>query len=186
MPLVTPGNAFRQLYPGIEDHQWQLRDDGAGAYVFWMDPAIEPEPANYPTFVQLEAAELSYRGPSILEGGEREPDVDDIDFDRVSAQLFFELRVREHVDAFAGTAGYRRVDINPADGYLRSRDDANLVAKYTSGSRRYQYNAQLIADWVSECWEYYEDQRNLWLADGRRTFTWAVLEAELPATPTLV
>ncbi len=58
-------DGLRHLYPGITNNQLHLRDDsdGNGPYLEWLDPSL----GTPPTLAEIQAAELLYQPPSMLE-----------------------------------------------------------------------------------------------------------------------
>lgn len=160
--------ACEHLFPGaVSSGQIKLQDDsdGNGPYISYFDPALGTQP----TQAELAAAEIAYRPPSHLDGGEREPTLSEIEQNILGAYRYFKWRVGQKVKAVAQRYGYSQVDRDSKGNFVET-GQMEKAAKYAAvqGSPfRAQSNAML--KWESDVWTYLQTR---WQAiDPRGDFT---------------
>lgn len=176
--------ACEHLYPGaIDSGQIKLQDDsdGNGPYIAYFDPALGTQP----TQSELDAAEIAYQPPSILEGGDREPTTAELDANKALGVLYYMTKVQDHVNQVAASFNFGNASINPRTKALEFSGDINNIAKYLN--RQTGQNGQLartLETWNDDVWLTLRSIQADWLADVITAPTWPELLAQLPAAPT--
>lgn len=182
MPITNPTNAIIHLYPNIQKHQYGFRDDGAGIYLDYLDPAL----GTPPTQAELEAAELAYLEPSYLDSGTREPGLADIEQNLRSAYDYFRWRVSQKIKGVASRYGMTDLSRNSRGEFIEV-GVPEKAAKYSQvqGSR-YRAISNSLISWESDVWSYLQtrwatiDPREDFTGfDGATPPTWPQLENDI-------
>lgn len=182
---MSLSQACEHLFPGaIKTGRIRLQDDsnGLGPYIAYFDPALGTQP----TQDELDAAEIAYLPPSILQGGEREPMLAELEVDLRKAYDFYFSQVQKKVRKVAMNAGYFEMTQDSKGNYTKtgSMEKAAKYAHILTGPFRARC-IQLL-QWESDVWEYLigrwqliDPRGDFTGFDGQTPPTWSQLENDI-------
>lgn len=192
MPMLTnPPAAIETIYPGIAPSQYRFFTIDGITTLEWLSPDIEPDPQNWPTDAQLEAAEAAYQPASYLDGGEREPTVAELQANLLGAYYYLFWMAQKKIAATYALPQNNFFEIirDPKTGQFTAEGRPEKAAKFsqvTGGNNRVK--AQNLLNWESDVFDYLATRWSAIDPNGDFTGTggiapptWASLDADIDA-----